>query len=295
MVEYIKNARKILVERILGSEMDMAPEKPSFDRVQYSKLMETLVKNGFDNRDIRIIKNLYWHQKGAVKVDDTLTADIKIHREVRQGCKLSPILFNIYSENIFREALNEVSDGITINGQTINNIRYADDTVILRDSMESLQKLIDKVNAARCWLNDQWDHSQEIKIRIEMARNAFFKMRDLLCNRDFNLDLRMRILHCYVLSVLIYGVESWTMTQATEKKLAAFEMWCFRRMLRIPWVDRVRNEEVLKRISYCRGNYKGKEALVEDASHGWAISVDGTNVTPQHFSGQPWIERRYMS
>ncbi|XP_077287784.1 uncharacterized protein LOC143912378 [Arctopsyche grandis] len=109
-------------------------------------------------------------------------------------------------------------------------------------------ELVHQYKYLGCWLNDQWDHSQEIKIRIEMARNAFFKMRDLLCNRDFNLDLRMRILHCYVLSVLLYGVESWTMTQATEKKLAAFEMWCFRRMLRIPWVDRVRNEEVLNRM-----------------------------------------------
>lgn len=272
----------------------------AFDRVQHHKLMQILNKNGLDTRDIRIIGNLYWHQKAAVKVEDTLTTDIDICRGVRQGCILSPILFNIYSEAIFRDALEEENEGIIINGQTINNIRYADDTVILADSMNKLQHLMDKVNTAckdkglkmnisktkfmiisktirqpeitlkieneeieqvhqykylGCWLNDQWDHSQQIKSRIEIARNCFFKMRDLLCNREFNLELRIRILRCYILSVLFYGVETWTMSQATTKKIEAFEMWCYRRMLRISWVDKITNEEVLNRMK------KDKELL----------------------------------
>lgn len=55
-------------------------------------------------------------------------------------------------------------------------------------------------------------------------------------------------MRCYIFSVLLYGVETWTLTQSTSKKLEAFEMWCYRRMLKIPWIDKIRNEEVLERL-----------------------------------------------
>ena len=80
-----------------------------------------------------------------VSVEKEKTEEIQILRGVRQGCILPPLLFNIYSEGIFREALDECDVGISLNGKRINNIRYADDAVIFADSLEGLQQLRNRV------------------------------------------------------------------------------------------------------------------------------------------------------
>lgn len=201
------------------------------------------------------------------------------------------MLFNLYSEAILSEALDGCRHGIVVNGEVINNLRYADDTVLIAGTVEELQELMDRVNTSSneyglcmnvrktkfmviskdegraalsiggktiekvktykylgCYLNEKWDFSQEIKARIEQARAAFYKMKGLLCQRSLTLKTRLRILKCYVVPVLMYGHEGWTLTKAMEKRLTAFEMWLYRRMLRIPWTDRIRNTEVLSRM-----------------------------------------------
>lgn len=64
---------------------------------------------------------------------------------MRQGCILSPIFFNFYSEYIFREALNEMEEGISVNGTKLNNLRYADDTIVFAVTAEDLQIFIHKI------------------------------------------------------------------------------------------------------------------------------------------------------
>lgn len=97
-------------------------------------------------------------------------------------------------------------------------------------------------------INSEMAPDQEIKIRIEMARNAFVKYSTMFTNRKLKLDIRLRFTECYVWSVLMYGVETWTLKAQMIKKLEAFEMWLYRRILKIPWTDRITNDEVLRRI-----------------------------------------------
>jgi len=78
-----------------------------------------------------------------VRVGNDLTEARPICREVRQGCVLSPILFNLYSEAIFQEALEERNVGVKVNG--VNNIRYADDTVLIAGNMEDLRNMLGTV------------------------------------------------------------------------------------------------------------------------------------------------------
>ena len=101
----------------------------AFDKVHHEQLIQCLEKIGVDGKDIRVIANLYWHQKAAIKIQSQLSPFTPIQRGVRQGCVLSPYLFDIYTEFIFRES--EDLEGVSINGKNINNLRYADDTVLL--------------------------------------------------------------------------------------------------------------------------------------------------------------------
>ncbi|CAG9831432.1 unnamed protein product [Diabrotica balteata] len=98
------------------------------------------------------------------------------------------------------------------------------------------------------WIHETLDQEQE-KCRIEQARNSFLKMRQLLTTRNLDLSLRYRMIKCYVYSVLLHGVEAWTLTVSSLRHLESFEMWVFRRMLKTSWTDRVRNEEVLRRMN----------------------------------------------
>ena len=101
-------------------------------------------KVGIPKHEIRKIANLYYKQMAKIKCNSGMTDNIIISKGVRQGCILSPILFNLYSEMLMKEAL-DVDDDIKINGEMITTIRYADDTAVIAPSQEILQRMMNKI------------------------------------------------------------------------------------------------------------------------------------------------------
>jgi hypothetical protein len=93
---------------------------------------------------IVLVKSLYTKQEAAVKMEYGNTEWFEVRKGVRQGCILSPYLFNIYSEYILRRVGFEEDKGIKVGGRTINNLRYVDDTTILAEDKEDLKKLLKK-------------------------------------------------------------------------------------------------------------------------------------------------------
>ena len=93
-----------------------------------------------------LLRNLYAGQEATVRTGHGTTDWFQIGKEVRQGCVLSPYLFNLYAEYIMRNAgLDEMQAGIKIPGRNINNLRYADDTTLMAESKEELKSLLTKV------------------------------------------------------------------------------------------------------------------------------------------------------
>ena len=96
----------------------------AFDRVYHGLIMKVLEKAGMDAKDRRLISNLYYQQTASIQFGDTYSEKFKVKRGVRQGCVLSPKLFNLYTEEIFAES--EELKGIVVGGRNITNLRFAD-------------------------------------------------------------------------------------------------------------------------------------------------------------------------
>ena len=252
----------------------------AFNTVKHFKMIECLSEIGIHDRDLQIISKLYREQSASVRTESGMTSEFKIKKGVRQGCVLSPNLFNLYTEKIFREV--EDMKGVNIGGVSINNLRYADDTVLLPGGPMFLETLLTAVNVKGkpygiemyiiktksmvisrekpvpnisiivegkpiqqvdrmvylgYMVAEDGKYDKEIKRRIGIARTAFESMAKILTSRNISIELRSCIAKCYIWSTLSYGAETWTLTKVTSDKLEAFEMWLYRRVLRISWKE----------------------------------------------------------
>lgn len=87
------------------------------------------------------------------------------------------------------------------------------------------------------WLNSSMDPYIDIKSIIEQARAALLKLKSLISNPHFYLQLRSKFARCYSWSILLYGCETQTLKTQTKNRIEAFEMWTYTRLLKIPWTD----------------------------------------------------------
>ena len=117
----------------------------AFDRVKHDKLTEVMKKAGIPELERRLIINLYWHQHASVRWEGEVSRNFKVERGVRQGCIISPLLFNLYSEFMIKEAM-EGREGVNIGGNNITDLRYADDAVLVADRIGKMQRMIDRLS-----------------------------------------------------------------------------------------------------------------------------------------------------
>ena len=117
----------------------------AFDCVDHNKLWTVLKEKGIPDHLTCLLRNLYAGQEATVRTRHGTTDWLQIGKGVREGCILSPCLFNLYAEYIMRNAgLEETQAGIKIAKRNINNLRYADDITLMADSEEELKKPLDE-------------------------------------------------------------------------------------------------------------------------------------------------------
>ena len=93
------------------------------------------------------------------------------------------------------------------------------------------------------------DHSHEIKRRLLLGRKAMTNLDSILKSRDITLPAKVHLVKAMVLSVVIYGSESWTIKKAECRRIDAFDLWCWRKLLRVPWMIRRSSQSIVKEIS----------------------------------------------
>ena len=93
------------------------------------------------------------------------------------------------------------------------------------------------------------DWSHEIKRRVPLGRKVMTKLDSIFKSRDITLPTNVRLVKAMVFPVVIYGCESWTLKKAEHWRIDAFELWCWRRLLRVPWTARRSSQSILKEIS----------------------------------------------
>ena len=93
------------------------------------------------------------------------------------------------------------------------------------------------------------DCSHEIKRCSLLGRNVLTNPDSILKSRDITLPTKVCLVKAMVLSVVMYGCESWTVKKAEHRRIDAFELWCWRRLLRVPWAARRSNQSILKEVS----------------------------------------------
>ena len=93
------------------------------------------------------------------------------------------------------------------------------------------------------------DCSHEIKRRLLLERKALINIDSILKSRDITLPTKVHLVKAMVFLVVMYGCESWTIKKAGRQRIDAFELWCWNRLLRVPWTARRSNQSILKVIS----------------------------------------------
>ena len=264
--------------------------KKAFDCVDHERLWMILRDMGVPVHLIVLLRRLYTNHEATVRMEFGETDNIDTGKGVRQGCILSPLLFNIYADNVMREALEEWERGISIGGRMVTNLRYADDTTLLAGTKEDLIELVGRVRRAseraglylnvgktkmmttgdigavtvdgkdievhvvtqfvflRALITEDGLCENEVRRRIAMGKAAMGGLTSIWKDRGVTLETKVKLVKVLVFPIVLYGAETWTMRKHERRKIDAFELWCWRRVLRVSWMERKTSISIIESI-----------------------------------------------
>ncbi|TKR73706.1 hypothetical protein L596_010397 [Steinernema carpocapsae] len=288
----------------------------AFDSVESNAIWNAAQRQGVHPKLLKLLRNIYSQATSKIQVGRA-QVQIEIQRGVRQGDTISPKLFNAALEETFKE-LRWEDRGLNINGRRISNLRFADDIVLIADTEEELQLMVTELQEASrrsgLKINRQKtkamaaeeinilldgeaiqqvtsfvylgqaiqvrrDPCKEIGRRISSGWNAFRKYGPFLTSRSVQMRWKRRLFNQCILPALLYGCESWALTQAARKKLAVAQRRMERRMAGVRLIDRRSND-------WLRGVTKIKDVTDTAARRKWSFAWKMANA-----SADKWPKR----
>lgn len=258
--------------------------KAAFDTVWREALWKFMNSVGVSKRIIDIIKKMYHNTQCAVMIGGTMTEWFGVEVGVRQGCILSPTLFNLFLEFVMKE-LNSIDRELNYREKTCLDIRYADDTTLLSVIFEKLRLTTQeletaclkwglKINSKKCKIMTEGDNTiriegeevqnvgefvflgsmlpsttMDVNRRIALASSAFGRLRRTVwTRRDISRKLKIRLYKSLILPIAIYAGETWTLKAEDARRLEVFEMRCLRAILGVTRRERLTNEYIRREL-----------------------------------------------
>ena len=261
----------------------------SLDCVDHNKLWKILQEMGIPDHFTCHLRNLYTGQEATVRTGQGTTDWFQKGKGVCRGCILSTCLFDVYTEYIMRNAhLDEAQARSKIAGRNISNLRFTDDTTLMTESKEERKSLLMKVKGASekvglklniqktkimafgsitSWPvgGEEWkqwetvffgsqvtadgDCRYEVRRCLLLGRKAKTNLDSILKSRDITLSTKIHLVKAMVFPVVMCGCESWTVKKTERWRIDAFDLCCWRRVLRVSWIAKRSNRSILKEIS----------------------------------------------
>jgi hypothetical protein len=277
----------------------------AFDSVDLQYLWSALKRQGINSKMIRIIKEMYRNARGYVKLDKK-GPEFNLEKGVKQGDPLAPNLFNCSLEEVFRN-LGWEEKGIKINGEWLNNLRFADDTVLIAQSREDLQAMLDEfeeksreagleINVEKTVLLSNSKETKKIYVKgkeVKTVAEATYlgqqisfgdRMDKEISSRmskgwrnywslkqiyksKIPIKAKVKILKSCTFPAMTYGAQTWALTNAQLEKLRRTQLAMERSIIDVKRRDRVRNALVRKKTGATDIRYLIKKMKYRYAGH----------------------------
>ena len=271
----------------------------AYDRVDRKALWEVLRMYGVGSKLLAGVKSFYDGSRACVRVSGSESEWFGVKVGLRQGCVMSPWLFNVFIDGVVREVKSRLENGgASMVGEDgsiwkLCQLLFADDTVLVADSEFKLRQLIlefcracekrklrvniDKSKVLKCsragligelaigingelieevenfkYLGSQISvkggTERDVNCRLNEASKCLGGLKSVLKNRYLGMESKKRLYESVIVPTVLYGAETWCLRETERKKLNVFEMKCLRGMTGLYLRDRIRNEEIRRRI-----------------------------------------------
>ena len=258
--------------------------KAAFDTIWRSALWKMLKSIGISIKIVNILQFMYNNTECTVMIDKHLTEWFRVEVGVRQGCILSPTLFNIFLEFVM-DGISSLQSKLQLDHCLSTDVRYADDTTLIAHIFDKLKLSTKELeNACRKWglkvnplkckvMSQEMDDiqidnetvakvnhfvflgsvvpntSDDVKRRIALASSAFGRLKEKIWSRkDIPNRIKIRLYYALIVPIAIYASETWTLKVEDSRKLNVFENNCLRAMAGKCVRDRIKMEDIRKQL-----------------------------------------------
>lgn len=313
--EQIFNCR-VLIEKHLEHQKELHHNfidfRKAFDRVRHDGLWQVMRNFNIEEGLVQIIEALYRDSTSAVLLNNRIGEFFRTSVGVRQGCLLSPLLFNIFLERIMQETMDDHPTTISIGGRPLCNLRFADDIDLMAGNNTELQDLTNRLvkcakvygmevshekskilinsanhTTAEIYMNGQkldevtafkylgsilskdGSSKKEINTRIGTSTAAMARLNRIWRRKNISFATKFKLYRSLVVSIFLYGCETWTLLAESERKIQAFENKCLRRLLGISYLEHKSNKYVHDKIRDLVGQQEHLLATVKRRKLNW--------------------------